>query len=466
MLNSSFNHCKRLLENITMNYLRNNLRAEMRWMAVTLLAASIFLAGCGGDNAAGNTNNSIEIPSVAYVFDSRFNEGESSVAYAGQVVRNLLIQDLKSFIDRLAEAGAQPIGVQDLLNFYEYDDGLDLVSLSNAGAKPVVENRYSAISTGKNLVGKISGDLVIGYDRTADELIRGWFEVIAAQSQDADKLGTPAVYTDHNGVDLSHMINKVLIGAVPYFQSTGVYLDGLLANDNAAPRSEGSASTAMEHAWDEAFGYFGAARDYGRYSDTQLAGGVDDFASDSNGDGRIDFTSEYNFGLSRNAAKRDGSGRGVDFTREIFNAFLTGRSLIANQGTVSEIAAQRQLAANGMEQVIAATVVHYINDTLSDMADLVVVDGNGTGENGTAENRVNLNKHWAEMKGFTVALQYSPLRLIGAGELKTLHGIMGLAPRYETPGSNAYNAAVSEYQRAKQVLQEVYGFSADNMAGW
>ena len=44
--------------------------------------------------------------------------------------------------------------------------------------------------------------------------------------------------------------------------------------------------TAMEHAWDEAFGYFGAARDYSRYTDEQLAGKVDDFTFDSNGDGQ------------------------------------------------------------------------------------------------------------------------------------------------------------------------------------
>ena len=55
-----------------------------------------------------------------------------------------------------------------------------------------------------------------------------------------------------------------------------------------------------------------------------------------------------------------------------------------------------------MEKVIAATVVHYINDTLSDMSKL------GTAE----ENRAKLkNKHWAEMKGYTrrVAVQSFPI---------------------------------------------------------
>ena len=435
----------------------------MRRLKCTLLLASALLIACGDDDnpvdsnrgSRGDGDAPLEIP-TAYAFDSRFNEGESSVAYSGQVVRNLLLQDLKILIDNLGKEDAEPIAVEDLLQLYAYDDAFNLESLTTGGSMPVVENRYSSISTGKNLVGKISSEVVIGYGETADELVRAWFEIIAANSQDADKLGTPAVYTDDNGVDLTQMINKVLIGAVPYYQATGVYLGGLLERDNGEPRSEGNASTAMEHAWDEAFGYFGAARDYSRYSDEQLAGAVEDYTFDSNGDGRIDFNSEYNFGLSRNAGKRDKGGTGVNFSGDIFAAFLAGRTLIANQGSASEIAAQREAAANGMEKVIAATVVHYINDTLSDMAALGTAD----------ENRVNLNKHWAEMKGFTVALQYNPFRLISPGQLEELHGIMGRAPSYEAPGSDAYDGVVSRYMRAKEVLQAVYGFSATNMADW
>ena len=424
------------------------------WLTGLFLMTSLFLIGCGEDGPI-NGEGQIEIPS-AYVFDSRFFDGKSSVSYSGQTVRNLLLQDLKVFIDSLGKDGARPASVQDMLNFYAYDDALNLRSLSTAGGSPVLESRYSSISTGKNLVGKISKDVVIGYNRTADDLVRGWFQTIADNSQDSGKLGTPAVYTDDNGVDLTQMINKVLIGAVPYYQATGVYLNGLLERDNSEARNGTDAYTAMEHAWDEAFGYFGAARDYARYTDDQLAGSVDDFTFDSNSDGSIDFKSEYNFGLSRNAGKRDKGGSGVDFTQEIFNAFLTGRAMIANQGTVAEITEQRQLAANGMEKVIAATIVHYINDTLSDISKLGTAD----------ENRVNLNKHWAEMKGFTVALQYNPFKLINEGQLRELHGIMGNAPPYNAPGSNAYNTMVANYNRAKAVLQAVYGFSATNMANW
>ena len=426
-----------------------------------LTVASLFLVACGSDEDTadsdldGEAGATIEIPQ-AYVFDSRFVEGESSVSYSGQVVRNLLLQDLKATTDSVGKDGARPIAVSDMLKLYEYDDALNLKTLTTTGGLAASESHYSALSTGKNLVGKISDEPVIGYNRTADDLVREWFKAIADNSQDSDKLGTPMAYTTDDGVDMSQMINKVLIGAVPYYQATGVYLNGLLERDNSEARDGTDPYTSMEHGWDEAFGYFGAARDYARYSDAQLAGSVDDFTFDSNGDGSIDFKSEYNFGLSRNAGKRDKGGSGVDFTQQIFNAFLAGRTAITNQGSVAEISAHRQTAAEGMEKVIAATVVHYINDTLSDMSALGTPD----------ENIANLNKHWAEMKGYTVALQYNPFRLISDGQLAELHGIMGEAPIYDEPGSNNYKTQVANYERAKVVLQAAYGFSNDNMANW
>ena len=433
------------------------LTRKVQWLALLLIVASLFVVACGSDDDPEPTDegDKIEVPQ-AYVFDSRFEEGESSVSYSGQVVRNLLLQDLKSLTDSVGKDGGKSVSVDDLLQLYAYDDGLDLTTRTSTGSLGALEDKYSSLSTGKNLVGKISGDPVIGYNRPADELVRDWFKGIADNSEDANKLGTAMAYTTADGVDMSQMINKVLIGAVPYYQATGVYMNSLLERDNSEARDGTDPYTAMEHAWDEAFGYFGAARDYARYSDVQLAGSVDDFTFDSNGDGSIDFKSEYNFGLSRNAAKRDKGGTGVNFTKDIFDAFLAGRTAITNQGSVDEISTHRQAAAEGMEKVIAATVVHYINDTLSDMSDLGTAD----------ENIANLNKHWAEMKGYTVALQYNPFKLISDGQLRELHGIMGEAPKYDAPGSSGYNTQVTNYERAKVVLQTAYGFSSENMKNW
>ena len=73
---------------------------------------------------------------------------------------------------------------------------------------------------------------------------------------------------------------------------------------------EGDTYTTLEHQWDEAYGYWGGARDYSAYTDAEIAGagGRPNFENgyhDTNEDGLIDLLSELNFSASVNAAKRD-----------------------------------------------------------------------------------------------------------------------------------------------------------------
>jgi hypothetical protein len=400
----------------------------------------------------------IAVP-TAYVFDSRFAPGTSSVSYSGQTVRNLLVQDLKIAIGRLGAAGAQPITVQELKNLYEYTDALDLSTLTEGGAAPAKEVRYSAIATGKNLKGApIAADPVIGYGKTVDQLMNEWFQAIAANSQDPAKLGTPAVYTTAEGVDLSQMIEKVLHGAVAYQRGTGNYLAKVLEQSNTAAEA-GQPFTKMEHYWDEAFGYFGAARDMARYTDAQLAGKSTDFTFDSNGDGRIDFQSEYNFAFAKSAGKRGKDATGVDFSKEIFDAFLKGRTLIVNQGTTQEIAAQATRVSQTWEKIIAATVVHYINDVLDDMATLTAAQVAG-------KNSAALNTHWGELKGYAIGLQFNPAKQISSSQLEEFHALVRNAPVYATPGTATYNEAVADLNAAKTILKQAYSFSDANMMNW
>ena len=54
------------------------------------------MIGCSTDDDDNDDDGAslIDTPTT-YTFESRFSEGESSVSYSGQVVRNLLINDIK-----------------------------------------------------------------------------------------------------------------------------------------------------------------------------------------------------------------------------------------------------------------------------------------------------------------------------------------------------------------------------------
>lgn len=441
---------------------------SLRFGALLLFVIALTAAGCddavvdGGDGGGDGGDTDIEVPE-AYGFESRFEEGTSSVAYPGQTVRYLLIQDLKIKTDALAEEGASSVTLDELMRYYEYRDSYDMETLTGTGDFETLVTRYSDIATEKDLVGKATAEYgdesLIGRDATADELIRAYLDSIATRSQDPDRLGTPAAYTTTQGLDLSQLVNKLLLGSVVYAQGTEKYLGITLDSDNSGPDSEGSAYSTMEHVWDESFGYFGAPRDFAGYSDQEITDGT--AYRDADGDGAIDFRSEYVFTYADYAADRDAGGTGVDFSGELFQAFLEGRTAIVNEASTEEISAARDEAAQIWEKIVAANVIHYVNSTLSDME--------GVTESQVAEkNNADLNEHWAEAKGFAWALQYNdlPVSRVGDSELEQLHDLLGSVPPYAVPDSEDAAQYRSDLQDAKTVLQDALGFSDENVQNW
>ncbi|MGE3801335.1 MAG: DUF4856 domain-containing protein [Candidatus Kapaibacterium sp.] len=436
-------------------------KTRYRLLFLPLIATASLLTSCGDDNGTDPNTDLIPVPQ-AYGFASRFQSGSSSVSYGGQTVRNLLIQDLSQKISQLGTPGASPITAAELLSLYEYNDASNLSSITSTGTLPALEKMYSIISTGKNLSGKISKEQLVGRTDNADDLLRSWFVTIEQLSSNPQRIGTPMAYTTDDGLNLYELVNKLLLGSVAYYQGTGIYLNGITERNNAEPDGEdGDAApyTEMEHAWDEAFGYFGAARNYSAYTDAQLAGSTEDFVGDVNGDGKIDFQSEYNFAFARNAGKRDaGSATGTNFTKNIFDAFLGGRTSIVNKGTTADLVSFRNQAVEEWEKLLAATVIHYINETLENMGELTTES--------TAANSLELNEHWAEMKGYSMALQYNPMKKILDAELSVLQVLIGSHPVYAVPGSNSFNNYQAELKNARSLLQEKYGFAEADVLSW
>ena len=435
-----------------------------RWRLYLLPSLLVFTIGCEDKEVTEepNINSTISTP-TEYEFDSRFNEG-SSVSYSGQTVRNMLLTDLKTMTDYPGSEIGHPIALINMTNIYDYSDDLDLTSWMSTTPSPL-ERNYSNISTGKNLSGKTDSGLIHGYDKTADELVREWMQNIATNCENYDNVASYLAITSSEGLNLSQMINKTLLGAVSYSQGTSNYLGGLSDDDNLEPKSEADAYTEMEHHWDESFGYFGAARDYNTgYVDDEDK--KNDPYYDSNADGSIDFKSEYNFGFSVNAAKRDlGAADGlVDFTKVIFDAYLEGRTLIHNQAPLDEILVQRDIIVNNWEKVIASTVVHYVNDVVSDMVALYQAD---TTAGPLSIASATLNIHWAEMRGFTIALQYNDMKLISDADLITLAITMGKGPVYPESGETEFYTYHGQLlSTVKTILQNAYGFSDANMDDW
>lgn len=465
---------------------------------------------------------------TSYAFTNA--QEEDTVSYTGQTKRHIFIEDMVDTIQTLVEGGVPTDGAPDAdvvgaLNFffrYSAATSDELTSSFSLSGETLLPNNgstmtYGSISSGKDLTGKIAGGNGEGGGETSrliDGEFFGWEEGLTSTSLPVDlvdylfaqlqteatdnqapsiAIGTSTVpldivTVDAFGRDYRQLIQKFLVGAVTFSQGTNDYFQTDFANSLAL--EDGKSYTAAEHDWDEAFGYFGAARNYGDYTDDEIAikGGRAEFANgynDANGDGLIDIRSEVNFGHSTNCAKRDrgtvNNANPTNFTQDAFDAFLLGREILKNAVDAGELTAEAQTALDAQieiasvtwEKCIAATVVHYINDTIGDMDNFDTDNGSFA----DLDSFKNLAKHWAEMKGFALGLQFSPASPFRASadalnNLQQVLSLMGDAPVLAdgTQAGVAFEGGVAAYREdlleARGLLQSAYNFDTTNVENW
>ncbi len=468
----------------------------------------VVLLGCSGKDDGGpdadtdadtdvdtdtdaDADTDADVPDT-YTFDSRFEAG-SSVSYSGQVMRHLLIADLAAHLDgltsRLDTGAFFPVAgdVEAELDFYfSFDSATSgSVDLLSTTSPPAAQSRWDDVASDKDLVGKLAGNdaegqhedwstAFVGWDQpgvtTPESLVRTWFAeidaaAVARSNGDVplDPTGAPlgAVHVSADGRDRRQLLQKFLLGAVAFSQGTDDYLDddlpgsGLLA-DNAAAE-EGEPFTPLEHAWDEGFGYYGAARDTLALGDEAAA---DPTYADLDGDGAIDLLSEVAWGHAQNAAKRDlGAVDPTDLSTDAFEAFVAGRHLITaadgplDDAALDELRGHRDRAVEAWEAAVGATVVHYVNDTLKVMATF------GTPAYDFGEHA----KVWSELKGFALTPQFNPRSPLTAAEFERLHALLGTAPVLP----DAPPAEVEGYRQAlldaRELVGTAYGFDPANL---
>lgn len=460
---------------------------------------------CGDADASAIANS--------YSFNSFLadTQGQNSVSYCGQTSRHILINDLKSYLgNKPTPTTAAGVIDEVLTNFVYRNDASETdISRDKAPSEAVgeaitfsVKGSLTPLQTNyagdKNLVAKLAGQdkeehlnyAFAGWDDAGvtaavagDKPLAALFAMLndyaatAVRTTDltvpgptADITGISEAYIDANGLDYQQLIQKYLLMSVTFSQGTADYLkSGFGADDyNSTPGGTGKAYTNAEHKWDEAFGYLGAARNMLDFTDAELRAqsGRADYQNgyfDINSDGKVDINAELNLGQAVNCAKRDlgATAQATDYTTEVFEAFYNGRKLINDAAAdltpaqVTELEGYALTAANTWEKCIAATVVHYINDVQSDL-DYTDADG-----------FKDLAKHWAEMKGFALGLQFNPESPLSEADYIDLHDKMGMAPvladgsQGGVAPTGTAAAAIAAYKvaldEARDILADAYG---------
>ena len=455
-------------------------------MRPLLFLATLALAACtsGGDDPTDATPDT-------YAFQGR--TGTDSVSYSGQTFRHLLTEDLKLHLGSLTariDGGwfPEPGDVRSELDFYYRFDGDTSAELPfYYGTEPApVQQQYGHVST-KNLADKLAGNDPTGQhadwstefvgwgapgSTTPEALLLSWFDQIdalavarASGEVPQDPTGRPVtkVYLTADGLDLLQLSEKFLRGSVAFSQGADDYLDddiegkGLRSDHSALV--EGEAYTELEHHWDEGFGYFGASRSFGALTPAALA---DTAFDDADGDGAIDLLSEVSWGHSLNAAKRD-AGSATDapttFAADAWAGFAGGRALLDSTDTdlteaeLDALRDHRDRAVAAWESAIAASVVHYINAVLQDMERI----------DSDAYSYADHAKHWSELKGFALSLQFNPRSALDDADFAELHGLIGDRPTLGDAGASEREAYADGLRSARALLGAAYGFDSANL---
>ncbi|MEM6265323.1 MAG: hypothetical protein AAGI38_22670 [Bacteroidota bacterium] len=440
-------------------------RCDGSFLAIMLFFCLIVLSvgcqeekdGCTDPSAANfdpeatndNGNCELSVPS-AYVFTRGQN---STVDNALAVSRQLMIQDLRLNIQALGMPNATPVSETDLLAYYLTDPENDSISILSPVGNDLIatDTVYSGLGVTIGLSGAISP--LFGTDTET----RTRLAEIAANSQTA-LLGTPEVYTTPDGLDLSAYLPALLTGAVLIHQVTDSIIASLDTLDNISFGNSGG--TAVEHAIDQLMGYAGTARYYREFSLEDLSNEVQPtgevpFAKDRDGNGSLDYASEYNFSFARWAAARELTSGAPNFTDDLFDALLLARAA-AEVG--DEEAATRQVAIMeyqmAMEEILAATVIHHLNNVIGHMGTL------GTSAYAQADH----NADWAHMYGYLTCFRFfTGTRLT---QVESLLNSTGENPIYDLPGTGTHEDYLTQLGSIRTQIKNTMGFSDEAAGGF
>ena len=311
---------------------------------------TLGLTSCSNDDdgpVLPETNN-VTAPDT-YVFA---RNGNTTVSFSGQTTRILMAEEIITAIKNTtkteAELDAMFAHVEGANDFTDAD--LNASGKSVRSKTAASTDYFSANTTGANAI-KADFDGFIA-DQVNDVFPNWGTTATAGNAGNLQEAGGGSTrYINGKGLELNQAFNKGLIGALMVDQMLNNYL-GTAVLDAGDNRTNNDADildgdknyTAMEHKWDEAYGYL-----YGNESNPAVPA----LSADN-------FLSKY---ISRVENDADFSGIAMD----IYNAFKLGRAaIVAKNYDVRD--AQAQIIREKISEIIGIRAVYYLQQGKNTLA--------------------------------------------------------------------------------------------------
>lgn len=352
------------------------------YQTLVLICSIIFLSACQKEEV--NPTSTYEIPSN-YTFEN--------VNYTGQSQRLKMLDELILEIRKGNNDGVI-VNANRLKEMYSNINNPFSDSMLNTSGKQIKDKTFlserSLFEQYFDSLQFVSSSTTTGSNGTAGRIV----------SID----GLSKYLFNERGVEYKEIIEKGLYGAFLYYQITSVYLSTEKMNVDNETIVAGQ-GTAMQHHWDEAFGYMSVPTD---------------FPTNTTG---IKFLSRY--ANSRNAI--------LDCNKKLMDAFIKGRAAINNKD-YSTRDIQIQIICSELEKVFAATAINYLNQAKTNFAD-----------------DAKRNHTLSECRGFIYALKFNAKRKITDDEISELSTLIG---------NNNYEISLTQIETLKSRIAQIYSLES------
>lgn len=305
----------------------------MKKLLIPVLGVALLATSCKKENVEPTTPSNLKIPYTSLSASSNYKTtfvdaaGKTTVDFSGQTTR---INMLKEMDAHMKAGTSADIDATKLINMFRNQNTPFTSADLNAATDKVISSKTAQSFSATEA--DAERQRFIGYFNELERISKMNGQT-AAQGK-AGVLGTNRL-VDEKGFEYSQFVQKGLIGAMMLDQIANIYLGtDKQSADNTTP-NEGKNYTAMEHHWDEAYGYLTS-------NDTYPIKGSESF-------------------LGEYARQGASVGGGAD---NLYLAFLKGRAAIVNNDLTTR---DEQIAyiRTELEQAIAAVAISYLNKTNS-----------------------------------------------------------------------------------------------------
>lgn len=363
----------------------------MKFSSNTILATTAALA-LGFSSCQPDENISYTVPET-YNFEN--------VDYSGQTDRLDMMAEITTYLKTAHVVNAPVLDAAKIKDMYGDNTGNHFtVAALNSSDKqlkdktiPAEQSNFEAYMDAVAVASQSTG-------------------IVASNGQAgvaANNAGSKFYLLNKNGIELTQVIEKGLMGACFYYQGEAVYMGSSKMEVDNITVTTGKGTT-MEHHWDEAFGYFGVNKDFPTTT------------SDAVFWGKYCNVHEAVYPLNK----------------KIMDAFLKGRAAISAKD-IDTRNEQITILRKNWELIVTATAIYYLNSSKDVLTTDPVIAYHGL----------------SEVFGFISSLKYGAgASGITTAQVNTI--LTDLYGDYDALQANNYMVTTAKIEAAKTALVAIF----------